>query len=62
MCPPRRSLAPWHVPDGVSHGLVPPATALMRRDDRWLLALYQLATWMTFSVLDDAAMLAFAFS
>jgi hypothetical protein len=30
--------------------------------DRWLLALYQLATWVTFSVLDDAAMLAFAFS
>jgi hypothetical protein len=38
------------VPDGVS------------RSDRWLLVLYQFATWVTFSVLDDAAMLAFAFS
>jgi hypothetical protein len=38
------------VPDGLTRG------------DRWLLTLYQLATWVTFSVLDDAAMLAFAFS
>jgi hypothetical protein len=32
------------------------------RSDRWLLVLYQFATWVTFSVLDDAAMLALAFS
>lgn len=50
MCRRRPSRALWRVSDGVTRG------------DRWLLALYQLATWVSFSVLDDAAMLAFAFS
>jgi hypothetical protein len=30
--------------------------------ERVLFLLYQLATWVTFSALDDAAMMAFAFS
>ena len=30
--------------------------------ERGLFALYQLATWVTFSALDDAAMMAFALS
>lgn len=30
--------------------------------DQWLLLLYRAATYITFSVIDDAAMLAFALS
>lgn len=39
--------------------LQPPQPAL---SERILFLLYQLATWVTFSALDDAAMMAFALS
>ena len=52
MCPPKQRLGTARMNAELSLPLT----------ERGLFALYQLATWVTFSALDDAAMMAFALS
>ena len=57
MCPPklRQGTARMNADLALSHTQPAPS-------ERVLFLLYQLATWVTFSALDDAAMMAFALS